>query len=265
MSTAATFPVAARTLIERERPAEAEGALVSVLVTLYNYQGLIGGCLDTVAAQTHPRLELVVVDDASTDRSAEAAEAWLVEHAARFERVLLVQHEENQGLPQARNTGFEHARAGQVFVLDADNGLHPRAIARLLETMEDGGYAVAFSQVEQFGAATRLGFADVWRRELFKPANYVDAMALVSKAAWAQVGGYSQLDLGWEDFDLWCKFIERGLEGVFVPEILCRYRIHAESMLRTQTNLAEARIVDAMMMRHPWLALLGGGTESHSP
>lgn len=260
------FPIRLEPLLELRRPPPSgEDVLVSVLVTLFNYAGLVTRCLDSVAAQVHPRLELVVVDDASTDGSAAEVEAWMRAHADRFERALLVGHATNQGLPQARNTGFEQAAADYVFVLDADNELYPRAIARLVEPLVDGGFAVAFSQLEKFGATSRLGFADVWRPDLFKPANYVDAMALVSRAAWAHVGGYAQLDLGWEDFDLWCKFVEHGLEGVFVPEILCRYRVHAASMLRTQTDLAEARIVDIMMMRHPWLRLLAGPTESHPP
>ncbi len=260
-----SFPTPTRVLLEQERTPREDAELVSVLVTVYNYQGLVTEALDSLLAQTHLQLEVIVVDDASTDRSPEVVAHWLGANAQRFERVLLIQHQENEGLPAARNTGFAQARAEYVLVLDADNGLHPRAIARLLETAQDGGFAVAYSQIEQFGANTRLGFADLWRRDLFRPANYVDAMALVAKWAWAEVGGYSHLDLGWEDFDLWCKFIEHELEGVFVPEILCRYRVHPASMLRTQTNRAEARIVDTMMMRHPWLKLLAGPTESHAP
>jgi glycosyltransferase involved in cell wall biosynthesis len=250
-----TFPIETEVLFDVGGAAR-EGPLVSVVVTLFNYARFIDECLGSVAAQTHRRLELIVVDDASTDSSAEAAQAWLAAHAARFERTLLIRHRENQGLSQARNTAFEAARADPVFVLDADNAIYPRAIARLLEAMEDTGAGVAYSQLEWFGAVARLGYADVWDRELFKPANYVDAMALVSKAAWAKAGGYAHLDIGWEDFELWCRFVEEGIEGVFVPEILCRYRLHGGSMLRTETDPRTLRIAQRLMSLHPWLRLL---------
>ena len=249
------FPIETTNLFEAERPAAGAGALVSVVVTLFNYAVFIEECLGSVLGQTHERLELIVVDDASTDDSAERAASWLATHAGRFERAVLIGHAQNQGLPQARNTAFEAARADPVFVLDADNLIYPRAIARLLEAMEDTGAGVAYSQLEWFGAERRLGQADVWDRALFEPANYVDAMALVSRAAWARVGGYAQLDIGWEDFDLWCRFIEVGIQGVFVPEILCRYRVHGESMLRTETDPRTLRIAQRLMVRHPWLRL----------
>ena len=250
-----SFPIDVETLFEHEGE-PGEGTPVSVAVSLFNYANFIDEALDSVAAQTHRRLELIVVDDASTDASADAAHAWLEDNAGRFERVLLLRHRENQGLSQARNTAFEQARAEAVFVLDADNVLYPRAIARLLEAMEDSGAAVAYSQLEWFGAVSRLGYADVWDGELFKPANYVDAMALVSRDAWSTIGGYRHLDIGWEDFEFWCRCVEQGLEGVFVPEVLCRYRIHAASMLRTETDPRTLRIATRLMSLHPWLRLL---------
>lgn len=251
------FPVETSVLFESgRRTAPGSEPLVSVVVTLFNYGRHLDGCLGSVLAQTHRRLELIVIDDASTDASAALARDWLKKHAARFERAVLVGHARNQGLSTARNTGFQAARAEHVFVLDADNAIYPRAIARLSEAMGNGDFGLAYSQLEFFGDLQRLGYADIWERELFKPANYVDAMALVSKARWAEVGGYRQFDLGWEDFDLWLRFLERGVRGVFVPEILCRYRVHGASMLRKDTDLNKIRIVDRFSVMYPWLRLL---------
>jgi glycosyltransferase involved in cell wall biosynthesis len=242
-------------LFSREGGAPGPGALVSVAVSLYNYAGEIDACLDSVRAQDHPRLELLIVDDASTDPSAEVATAWLERHSERFERALLLRQPRNLGLSAARNCAFDAARGGNVFVLDADNTLLPAAVSRLLEALEDSGAAAAYSQVVFFGGASGIGVGNVWRPESFKRDNYIDAMALVSKAAWAVVGGYSPMDYGWEDYDLWCKFVEAGLFGVFVPELLCRYRIHMTSMRHTDTTTERSRLVHAMMAAHPWLDL----------
>jgi len=243
-------------VFDHKRNPESGRALVSVVVSLYNYAEEIGACLESVRMQSHSRLELVIVDDASTDDSAGVSERWLRANADRFEHALLLRQPFNQGLSAARNRAFEAAAADYVFVLDADNTLYPPAIARLLEALQDSGGAAAYSQLVFFGEHSGLGVGDIWSADSFKPDNYIDAMALVTKAAWALVGGYSPMDYGWEDYDFWCKFVEAGLKGVFVPELLCRYRIHATSMRHTDTTEERARLVHQMMAAHPWLELL---------
>ena len=247
-------PVAVDTVLDLRDPSAPPDEMVSVTVSLYDYARFLPACLDSVAAQRHQPLELIVVDDASSkDDSVAVARGWLEAHRDRFHRVALLRHRRNQGLAQARNTGFAAARAPCVFVLDADNALYPRAIARLYDTMRCQDVAAAYTQLEYFGAETGLGFADTWDATAFRTANYVDAMALVRKRAWRDVGGYTHLEGGWEDYDFWCKFVEHGLYAAFVPEILCRYRVHPDSMLRTEHLEQSERLVLQMMQRHPWL------------
>lgn len=249
-------PVATDALLDVASRAPAPPDLVSVVVSLFNYARYLPDCLGSVAAQVHRALELIVVDDASSeDDSAVVARDWLAANAARFTRVTLLRHRRNQGLAQARNTAFAAAASEHVFVLDADNMLYPRAIARLAEIMARERCAAVYSQLEFFGVEQRLGHADLWDAELFKHGNYVDAMALVSKQAWRDVGGYTHLDGGWEDFDFWCKCVTLGLTGVFVPEILCRYRVHRQSMLHTEHQRLSAQLAVQITRRHPWLQL----------
>lgn len=228
---------------------------VAVTVTVHNYAHFLTACLDSVAAQSYPNLELVVVDDASQkDASCALAEAWLKAHADRFLRVLLVRHTHNEGLAAARNTAFARSRSRSVFVLDADNSLFPTALAKLQRALEGSGLGAAYAQLVHFDGATGLGLADIWHPAFFARGNYVDAMALIRRETWAQVGGYAPLS-GWEDYDFWCKCIEAGIEAVFVPELLCRYRVHQDSMLRTETESMYASLRVALLLRHPWLRL----------
>lgn len=249
------FPIATDILFEaRSTDAlESLSGLVSVVVTLFEDECFLAECLDSVAAQHHPRLELIVVDDGSADGSAMLARHWLEHNAARFARAILLKHAQNQGLSQARNTAFEAALADHVFVLDGDGILYPRAIGRLLESIEETKAGVAYSQVALFGEQTRLGLADEWRRDFFEKGSYVDAMALVSKAAWKAVGGYTHMDLGWEAYEFWCKFIEHDIEGLFVPEILCRRRVRHSAMPQDKADHRSSRLTNKMMLLHPWL------------
>jgi hypothetical protein len=116
-------------------------------------------------------------------------------------------------------------------------------------------FGAAYTQIEFFGDEQKLGFADVWNAEYLKQDNYIDAMALISKQAWRQVGGYTHTEGGWEDYDFWCKFVENDISVAFVPEILCRYRVHGSSMLRTETARQNQELSVIMSLRHPWLAL----------
>ncbi|BAN23944.1 glycosyltransferase family 2 protein [Caballeronia insecticola] len=229
---------------------------VTVAVSLYNYDEFIIECLESIAKQRHERLELIVVDDHSPDTTAlELADEWLKENHTRFDRALLVRHVDNQGLAEARNTAFHYSRTDPVFVIDADNQIYPRAISRLFEFIEFREFDAAFTQLEFFGNERRLGYADFWDKERFRRGNYVDAMALISRRSWEQVGGYSHIEGGWEDFDFWCKFIDAGMKAAYVPEVLSRYRVHGTSMLRTDTAASTARLKVELTMRHPWLRL----------
>ena len=244
-------------LFDRGSAAPPRDGAVSVAVSLFEYERFVEECLDSLRAQTHAAVELIVVDDASArDASAERCRAWMERHADRFDRTLLLRHRRNLGLAEARNTAFAAARTAFVFVLDADNSVFPRALARLIDGAQSAFAEVAYSQIAIHGDRVGVGHADVWSRHRMRIGNYVDAMALVGRAAWREVGGYSHLEGGWEDFDFWCKLMERGTPAIFVPEILCRYRVHGTSMLRTSTAASTEQLKVDMTVRHPWLELI---------
>lgn len=243
-------------VFEQVREPKPPPDLVTVAVSLFNYARFLPDCLDSVLAQRHRPLELVMVDDVSTkDDTVAVARDWLQAHGERFARVCLLSHRRNQGLAQARNTAFAHARGSHVFVLDADNEIYPRAIGRLHQAITTSGAAAAYTQQEIFGNHHKMGLADIWHPEWLRSGNYIDAMALVSHAAWRDVGGYTHMEGGWEDYDFWCKFIEQGYAAAFVPEMLCRYRIHGTSMIRTETARSYGSIFIEMTLRHPWMKL----------
>jgi glycosyltransferase involved in cell wall biosynthesis len=247
------FPVAAESV--RVRAPTAKPA-VTVAVSLFNYERFVVECLESLLAQTEKEVELVLVDDASSDNGLATVLSWVDAHERDLFAYQILRHKENMGLPVARNTGFTRASADLVFAMDADNTLYPRAVARCRQAIADSGADGAYTQLELFGGRSGIGLADFWSRERFQIQNYVDAMALIKKSAWQKVGGYTQLSAsGWEDYDFWCKFVETGLRCTFVPEILCRYRVHEGSMSATQTIPKTSALVVDMSIRHPWLHL----------
>jgi len=235
---------------------DADGdAEVTVIVPLHNYAHFIAEALDSVRDQILPAIDLVVVDDCSSDDSLAVARGWMERNLSRFNRALLLRNQTNAGLALTRNTGFAAAETLYVLQLDADNKLLPSCASCCLEAIKATGAAFVYPTLRQFGAADEIFCECSYDPARLANGNYIDATALVRLSAWAAVGGYEHMPYGWEDYDLWCRFAERGLFGHHVPEILALYRVHDGSMLRTVTDIEQnkQRLIANMRARHPWI------------
>ncbi|MCK9795021.1 CDP-glycerol:glycerophosphate glycerophosphotransferase [Isoptericola sp. 4D.3] len=107
---------------------------MSVVVPVYNVERYVGECLESILAQTHRRLEVVVVDDGSPDDSISVVQRI----AARDRRVRVVR-QENAGLGAARNTGVRHARGSMLCFVDSDDTVPPNAVEAMLTSLTRSG------------------------------------------------------------------------------------------------------------------------------
>jgi GT2 family glycosyltransferase/SAM-dependent methyltransferase len=254
-------------LFERDLLGEAQ---VTVVIPLYNYAQHVVEALESVRAQTIRSIDLIVVDDVSTDDSARVALAWMEANALRFNRIVLLRNLENAGLALTRNVGFANADTAYVLPLDADNRLASRAAERLLARLQASPATFAYPLSREFGDVETAEDRPPLGITPFDPgrflnANFIDAMALVRRSAWAAVGGYDHIRFGWEDYDFWCKLVEQGMFGEQVPEVLAEYRVHRGSMLRSQTDLENNKrlLIADIQKRHPWLRV--GEAEQNLP
>ncbi|HVX21089.1 MAG TPA: glycosyltransferase [Acidimicrobiales bacterium] len=234
---------------------------VSIVLTNYNYEALVGETIESVVASVGIVPELIVVDDHSVDDSLNLIRE-LMARRPWFPTMLVSKHA-NLGLSEARNTGFRHARAEHVFVLDADNLVYPSGIATLLRTIRAHGedYAMAYGVIDCFADAPGkepVGLVSClpWDPYRLTCGNYIDAMALIRRSAWEAVGGYDwNMDEhfgGWEDFDLWLRFASQGYSAAFVSTPVARYRVHGTSMLQS-FNWAPGVAFDELRRRYPGL------------
>ncbi|MFC4168828.1 glycosyltransferase [Teichococcus aestuarii] len=234
-------------------------AAVTVIVPLYNYARHVAEALDSVVAQTLRPLDLVIVDDASTDDSRAVALRWAAANAGRFNRLVVARNLKNAGLGLTRNVAFTLAETPWVLPLDADNRLLPDCAAACLRTADASGAAFAYPIIRKFGDGEGVMNLPPYDPVRMANGNYIDAMALISRAAWNWVGGYDHIPGGWEDFDFWCRLMERGLHGEQVPgEPLAEYRVHHTSMINT-ANSSTARVeamIAELTRRHPWLTII---------
>lgn len=242
----------------------------AVAISSFNYAGRIPKALDSVSRQTNSGIELIVVDDASTDNSVAVIKDWFDEQLknrdeCKYSRFVLIKHKKNYGLAAARNTALEHASADWCYILDADNYLLPTALEECLQVanqhQEDKELAVVHPIIRIEVSSARpdekrslLG-GPSWQKENFESGNIVDAMALIRREAWQSVGGFTHIRGGWEDYDFWCKLIEAGWYGIQCPNILGVYRSHSDAMTYNETAKRQRSLSKVLNDRHQWLRL----------
>ncbi len=241
------------------------GNLVSVIIPAYNASAFVAQALDSALAQTYRTLEVVVVDDGSTDDTAAIVEAV----ACRDPRVRLVR-QANGGPSAARNLGIAHSRGALIAPLDADDLWLPNKIARQVAAMRAGGPKVAMVYawscvMDESGRAfprsvrTPRHEGDVYAFLL--ACNFIGngSNALFRRDCVIEAGGYDRTlragsgDYG-EDLMLNLAIAERHDVAV-VPEVLVGYRAHASNLSRNliQVMRGHARVLAAARSRHPEL------------
>ena len=132
----------------------ADPELVSIIVPVHDALPRLEGCLASIRAQTHPALQVVLVDDGSTDGSG----ALCDEEASRDQRLEVV-HQRNAGPSAARNRGLERARGTWVLFVDADDSLETDYVARMLAVAREDASDVLIGDciIEEGGAERRFG------------------------------------------------------------------------------------------------------------
>ncbi|WP_018653236.1 bifunctional glycosyltransferase/CDP-glycerol:glycerophosphate glycerophosphotransferase [Actinomadura flavalba] len=158
---------------------------LSVVVPFYDVAGYIDDCLASLARQTLTDLQVIMVDDGSTDDSVVTAK----EYASRDDRFVLVQ-QDNAGLGPARNTGAAHATGTYLAFADSDDMLLPHAYERMVGTLERTGSDLCTGAVERFDAdrVTRASFyGDAFRRARTRTHVSADRALLHDRTAWNKV------------------------------------------------------------------------------
>jgi hypothetical protein len=226
---------------------------VSVLTAVYQHAHHVTEALGSVAASHVRDVEVVVVDDGSTDGSAEAVTDFARAHEDL--PITLLRHPVNRGLGAARNTALAHAAGELVLVLDADNAVRAEGLGSLVAALDaDPEAAMAYGLLDSFDVHGPAGVLNAyeWDPARFRTGNYIDAMALSRTELIRELGGFTtdRRLYGWEDFDLWCGFAQRGWRGVRVPNFVGRYRSSPTSMVAVSDYSHHAPFA-ALVERHP--------------
>ena len=199
--------------------------LVSVVVPYYNRADTINDTLDSLASQTLPEFEIIIVDDGSPEN--ESVEK-LKEIEERYPQIDIL-YQKNQGVAAARNNGIKQAKGKYIVCLDSDDILEPTFLEKaaiVLETRPDIQIVSSFMTV--FGVKTEeFRHSDFDALKLYKD-NMIITAAMFTKEAWSKTGGYKS-GIGYEDWEFWINLVENGFVAYQIPESLFRYRTSMQS------------------------------------
>lgn len=219
-------------------------ASVSVVIPVYNCEKYLGEALQSVLEQSPPPREVVVIDDGSTDGSAEVA--------GKFQPRVKVVQLPHSGIGSARNEGVRSAQGEFLAFLDSDDLWTPGKLASQLESFErNPSLDMVFGQMTQFVSPELVDqLAGKVRFDEAPARAFLPGALMIRRDSFLRVGFFEEnLKVG-EYIEWHMRALERGLEFEVVPRVLLRRRIHEQNQTRIAEFKADyARIVARSLLR----------------
>jgi glycosyltransferase involved in cell wall biosynthesis len=240
--------------------------LVSVVLPVYNQAAYLSDAIESVLAQTYPNVELIVVDDGSTD-GVDRILARYVEHP----RVRVLAMPEHRGLPRALTAGFREARGALLTWTSADNIALPQQLERLVDfLLREPAVDMVFSNVEVIDEAGNLLVGSTYRTHNQSPPggslialphtvetlgededNFINASFLYRAELGEIFGAYDWTLLGTEDYDYWLRIAAHfTIRHIDTEAPLYRYRVHGNTLSERHGAREIWANVRALVARH---------------
>ncbi len=227
---------------------------ISVIMPCYNAAAYVEEAVICVMNQTYPDVELIVVDDGSTDGSTNI----LQELATRYTPRIQLHFQDRQGPYPARNLALEHAQGGYVAFLDADDYWTPDALEKLLAALNEHQADIAYCGWQNVGegAPGTLPFVPPDYGQMDTAAEFLRSCpwpihaALVRREAIDAVKGFSERRFSAMDYDLWMRLYAHTQKIVRVPEVMAFYRWHDKGQI---SKTRWKQVLDALQVKRDFV------------
>ncbi|TEB09722.1 glycosyltransferase [Pelotomaculum propionicicum] len=233
------------------RQAEEEYApdLLSVIIPYYNMGQYVDDALQSALRSAYRPLEILIVNDGSTE-SRSLDKLREIEAAGRDGvRVL---HIENRGLASVRNFGAARARGEFLAFLDADDMVEPDFYSRSINVLKKyHNVSLVYSWVRYFEGANGCFISNNLEFPFLLAHNMAAVICVLKRADFLAFARNKPLmSYGLEDFESWISLYESGRLGVCIPEMLARYRVRPDSMLRSMNEDQVLYMYDEIVRLH---------------
>jgi glycosyltransferase involved in cell wall biosynthesis len=216
---------------------------VSVVVPTFNRAHVLGEALDSILQQGHPDVEVIVVDDGSTDATSELLDSYAALHGDN----LVVIRQANAGKSAARNAGIAASKHELIAFLDSDNRWRPEKLSRQLALFEARPRtAFSFTGYSSFGTLMAETFVLAhWQptpsfalEQLLVGCCINTSTVVAQKGVLVQAGLFDESLASSEDHDLWLRIALNGVEMQYIPAPLLEYRVHPDAASADEAAVA---------------------------
>jgi glycosyltransferase involved in cell wall biosynthesis len=215
--------------------------LISVVIPTYNRQAMIIDALESVRKQSYRPIEVIIVDDGSTDKTADKVNIWLKNNSTQQFTGTLIQ-QENSGGNVARNRGINESNGIHIAFLDSDDLWLPNKLSKQIHKFTDDTVGAVYCGMKEVGLGLReevinpkRSYPQGWLQDklLVKDVTAPTSTYMIKKEVFQKVGCFDEQLQARQDWDMWIR-IAGGYRIQCVPEVLVEYRVH--SGVRTATN-----------------------------
>lgn len=184
-------------------------SLISIIIPAYNSAQTLPKCLEHIFNQTYKNIEIIAVNDGSTDNTQKILE--------KYQDKIKIITQENRGAPAARNRGFEISTGEYVIFVDADVNLKPDCLQKMRQTLQEHPEAAyAYSSFRWGWKKFKLW---PFNPEKLKQMPYIHTTSLIRRQAFP-TPGFDESLKRFQDWDLWLTMLEKECKGIWIPEIL---------------------------------------------
>jgi teichuronic acid biosynthesis glycosyltransferase TuaG len=200
--------------------------LVSVIMPAFNSQKYIQSSIESVLSQTYQELELIVVDDCSSDETESIVKSFILKDS----RVKYYKNPMNFGVSESRNVGICNAVGEFISFIDSDDLWFPNKLEKQLcmysENKEVGVFYSGYEHIDESGFTLgqrvippeRISYKDLLK------TNYIGCLTVLVNLK--KAGKISFQRLGHEDYNLWLDLLKKNVSFLGTADILAKYRIH---------------------------------------
>jgi len=226
-------------------------AKISVVIPCYNHGGYLQDAIHSVLSQTFQNIEIIVVDDGSTDLETVSILDRIDYPCVKLLRTV------NNGLSSARNTGIAASSGEYILPLDADDRIAPGYLEKGAEVLDHTpAIDVVYGRAEYFGARSGSWELGEFSSRKLLVENMVFCTSLFRRKCWQLAGGYDPaMRFGWEDWEFWLTLCEHQAVFYRLPEVVFYYRIHSSSMTSSMRLWQKALMMGHMVIKHRRLYL----------
>lgn len=221
---------------------------VSIIIPCYNQGKYVAEAINSALRQTFKDIEIVGVNDGSTDNSVEIIKSF----ENKYKNFIFLNNEENRGVIYSRNFAIKNCNGTYILPLDADDIIEPTYVEKAVKILDNNpNIGIVYCKAKIFGNYDKYWNLKPFNKSDILYENCIFCSAIFRKSDFIKIGGYNNnMKYGCEDYDLWLSFIEQGLEVFQINEILFSYRQYDETSRTTISLKNKKEIWNNLIKNH---------------